>query len=64
MARAGRTRLLSSEERTWLLYYKLGYLPELNILSDVEPDGPNWTALADPQKRFRFCANWELNACN
>lgn len=41
-----------------------GYLPDLEVLSAVEPDGDKWVALADPGKRYRFCANWELHACN
>jgi hypothetical protein len=40
------------------------YLPDLEMLSAVEPDGDRWIALVDPGKRYRFCANWELNACN
>jgi len=44
--------------------HQLGYLPDLGALSAVEPDGPNWTALADPKRRYRFCANWEQYACN
>jgi len=41
-----------------------GYLPDLEVMSAVEPDGDRWVALADPQQRYRFCANWELHACN
>src|SRR5262249_4998462 len=41
-----------------------GYLPDLETVSAVEPEGPNWVALADPGQRYRFCANWELQACN
>lgn len=41
-----------------------GYLPDHEVLSAVEPDGDKWIALADPQKLYRFCANWELHACN
>lgn len=44
--------------------HRLGYLPNLGELSAVEPDGPNWKALAQPEPRYRFCANWENNACN
>jgi len=42
----------------------LGYLPDIGTLSAVEPDGPIWVALADRRSRYRFCANWELQACN
>jgi hypothetical protein len=41
-----------------------GYIPELEVLSAVEPDGVNWTALADPGQPYQFCANWERHACN
>ncbi len=44
--------------------WRLGYLPEANQLSAVQADGATWVALADPTRRYRFCANWELNACN
>jgi hypothetical protein len=43
---------------------RLGYLPDLGRLSAVEPEGGNWVALGDPRSRYRFCANWEQNACN
>jgi hypothetical protein len=33
-------------------------------MSSVKPDGAQWIALADPATRYRFCANWELQACN
>ena len=42
----------------------VGYLPHLDTLSAVTPDGPEWIAMADPDKRYRFCANWEHQACN
>lgn len=41
-----------------------GYIPEIEDLSAVEPVQSNWTALADPSREYRFCANWELQACN
>lgn len=41
-----------------------GYIPRLEVLSAVEPTGPNWAALADPGPLYRFCANWERHACN
>lgn len=44
--------------------HRLGYLPNLGCLSAVEPVGSEWTALANPAVHYRFCANWELNACN
>lgn len=44
--------------------HELGYLPDGRVLSAVEPDGPNWAALAAPGRRYRFCANWEQRGCN
>ncbi|WP_068090095.1 zinc-binding metallopeptidase family protein [Novosphingobium rosa] len=44
--------------------HRLGYLPDRGRMSAVEPDGAEWIALANPQTRYRFCANWEQNACN
>lgn len=41
-----------------------GYIPHLEVLSAVEPNGSDWTALADPDRLYRFCANWERQACN
>ena len=43
---------------------RLGYLRARETLSVVEPDGPVWKALAEPEKRYRFCANAEYDACN
>lgn len=43
----------------------LGYLPDQNMLSALEPDGDQWRALAAPrQARFMFCANAAHDACN
>jgi hypothetical protein len=44
--------------------HKLGYIPTLGVVSAVEPEGPNWIALANPALRYRFCVNWEQHACN
>src|SRR3712207_2848130 len=44
--------------------HRLGYLPEPNTLSALEPDGEAWRALASPEGRYRFCANAEHDACN
>jgi hypothetical protein len=44
--------------------HRIGYLPEKEVMSAVEPEGPNWSALADPGTLYRFCANWEQHACN
>ena len=42
----------------------LGYLPDRGVLSAVEPNGANWTALAFASQTYRFCANWEHEGCN
>ncbi|PWR19129.1 zinc-binding metallopeptidase family protein [Zavarzinia compransoris] len=44
--------------------HRLGYLPDRGQMSAVRPDGTDWVALAAPEGRYRFCANWELSACN
>jgi len=45
--------------------FRLGYLPDNGVMSAVWEDGPSWiAAAADPQDRYRFCANWEAYACN
>ncbi len=41
-----------------------GYLPELEVVTAVEPEGDKWVALADRSKLYRFCSNWEMHACN
>jgi hypothetical protein len=45
-------------------HHQTGYLPDLEVVSAVEPRGDKWAALADSSKLYRFCANWELHACN
>jgi hypothetical protein len=44
--------------------HTLGYLPGPATLSALEPDGRAWRALANPEGRFRFCANADQEACN
>lgn len=44
--------------------HRLGYLPERNTLSAVEPERDSWRARAAPERRYRFCANAEYQACN
>ena len=44
--------------------HSLGYIPDHQTLTAVEPNGENWLALADSTQSYRFCANWELRACN
>lgn len=45
-------------------HHALGYLPALSAISAVTPAGAEWVALAESNARYRFCANWELHACN
>jgi hypothetical protein len=43
---------------------RLGYIPELETLSALEPDGELWRALASPDRRYRSCANAHYDVCN
>jgi hypothetical protein len=43
---------------------RLGYLPEAETITALEPDGDGWRALARPGTRYRFCANWTYDVCN
>ena len=42
----------------------LGFLPDVQEISALEPDDGQWKAWAAPEERYRFCANAEHNACN
>jgi hypothetical protein len=42
----------------------LGFLPGRLVLSALERDGRAWRALAQPEGRFRYCANAGQEACN
>src|SRR5215204_2904388 len=44
--------------------HQLGFSPPIQNLSAVEWIGEAWTALADPSRSFRFCANAEHDVCN
>lgn len=44
--------------------HRLGYLPDLGQLSALDRDGDLWQALAQPEKRYRFCVNAGYDACN
>ena len=67
-------RLFKCQACAQLLYFEnrrcercthtLGYLAPEFTMSALEPAGDEWTALAVPGKRFRFCDNAELEACN
>ncbi|MBS0253326.1 MAG: putative zinc-binding peptidase [Proteobacteria bacterium] len=45
-------------------HLQVGYLPSKETMSAVKPNGSTWIALADSDNQYRFCANWELQACN
>jgi hypothetical protein len=58
-------QLLYFENRTCQnCLHRLGYLPKQNVLSALEQHGTNWTALAAPERLYRFCANSALDVCN
>lgn len=47
----------------------LGYIPHLDRMAAVEPDGSIWRMLSNNgehpnTQRWRFCRNWEVSACN
>lgn len=44
--------------------YRLGYLPEDEVLTALEPDGEGFTTLAEPLRPVRFCTNAQHGACN
>ena len=43
---------------------RLGYLPSLETVTALEPDGEQRRALAAPNARYRFCTNAEHETCN
>jgi hypothetical protein len=43
---------------------RLGFLPALEKVSALQPDGEVWRALAAPNERFRLCANAQYEVCN
>jgi hypothetical protein len=42
----------------------LGYLPLREIVTALRPDQGAWRALAAPANRYRYCANYNYDACN
>ncbi|WP_158810540.1 putative zinc-binding metallopeptidase [Beijerinckia sp. L45] len=44
--------------------HALGYWPDDNVLSALEPDGDAWIALGVNNNRFRLCANAAHDVCN
>jgi hypothetical protein len=41
----------------------LGYLPLRETVTALRPEGDGWKALAEPSRRYRFCANAAYDAC-
>jgi hypothetical protein len=44
--------------------HRLGYIPEAETLSALEPEGDNWRALAFRNKVYKFCFNTQFDVCN
>ena len=44
--------------------HSLGYLPKKETVTALEPDYGLWRALADPDERYRYCANMQFDSCN
>ena len=42
----------------------LGYLPSRETVTALRPDAGMWTALAAPDRRYRYCANAMHGVCN
>ena len=67
-------RLFKCQACEQLLYFEntrcercghtLGYVPEINQLSALDPKGNAFAALAQAGQGYRFCANAEHDACN
>src|SRR5437763_1763764 len=43
---------------------RLGYLPQANLLTVIEPRGSDWAAFGDAERLYRFCANADYDCCN
>lgn len=57
-------RLYFENEQCERCGHLLGYLPDVGVMSAVQPEGAAWIALARPDARYRFCRNWEQHGCN
>ena len=44
--------------------HRLGYIPDLNKVTALEPEGDLWRALGTADQLYKFCQNAELDACN
>jgi hypothetical protein len=42
----------------------LGYLPAMETVTALEPEGNLWCALAERKYRYRFCSNVQHGVCN
>jgi hypothetical protein len=43
---------------------RLGYLPDVNLLTVAEPRGTFWAAWGDEERAYRYCRNAEYDCCN
>src|SRR5450631_3033352 len=43
---------------------QLGYLPSQETITALQEDRGAWHALAEPEGRYRFCANAQHGVCN
>ena len=43
---------------------RLGYLPSKEVMAALEPDHGFWRTRAEPNARYRYCANAEYEVCN
>ena len=60
-----RVRLYFENTRCESCGRNLGYLPSIETLTTLEPsDGVAWQAHAEPNGRYRYCANAEHGVCN
>ena len=60
-----RARLYFENTRCESCGRNLGYLPSIETLTALEPsDGVAWQAHAEPNGRYRYCANAEHGVCN
>jgi hypothetical protein len=44
--------------------HRLGYIPEIAVLSAIEAEGDLWRALAFAGRSFRYCDNAQYDTCN
>ena len=43
----------------------LGYIADIASISALDPvEGGGWTVLADPEKAYKFCLNYDAGMCN